>query len=230
MRCVHLKGAGNITTIGIDLGKNTFHLAGLDKRGAIAPQRKVSRRAPDPGAARQTVPQEHCRDAEAVAEAVQRPTMIFVLIKTRGKWICWLCIVCPRASSANGRGVWVGCRRLLRLPADRDDVRRRLPDLFIGQDISPGRHTEALLLSAIGNRLEDVLGVKLALRQIDAASGVFPMTMGTLLSQKEIMARRNHFRVFKIRNVLFRGRQLSNEDCRNDHHHKSARHGKHPDR
>jgi hypothetical protein len=25
-----------ITTIGIDLGKNTFHLVGLDKRGAIA--------------------------------------------------------------------------------------------------------------------------------------------------------------------------------------------------
>ena len=32
-----------ITTIGIDLGKNTFHLIGLDKRGAIALQRKVSR-------------------------------------------------------------------------------------------------------------------------------------------------------------------------------------------
>ena len=32
-----------ITTIGIDLGKNTFHLVGLDKRGAIALQRKVSR-------------------------------------------------------------------------------------------------------------------------------------------------------------------------------------------
>ena len=28
------------------------------------------------------------------------------------------------------RGVWVGCRRLLRLQADRNDVRRRLPDLF----------------------------------------------------------------------------------------------------
>ena len=31
-----------ITTIGVDLGKNTFHLVGLDKRGAIALQRKVS--------------------------------------------------------------------------------------------------------------------------------------------------------------------------------------------
>src|SRR5580704_19343503 len=111
MRCAHPKGAGNITTIGIDLSKNAFHLVGSDKRG-----------------------------------------------------------------------VRVGCRRLLRLPADRDDVGRRLPDFFIGQDISPGRHTEAFLLSAIGNRLKYVLGVKLALRQIDAAAAVCPMTVGTLLS------------------------------------------------
>ena len=32
-----------ITTIGIDLGKNRFHLVGLDKRGAIVLQQKVSR-------------------------------------------------------------------------------------------------------------------------------------------------------------------------------------------
>jgi transposase len=32
-----------ITTIGIDLGKNTFHLVGLDKRGAIVLRLKVSR-------------------------------------------------------------------------------------------------------------------------------------------------------------------------------------------
>ena len=157
MRCAHLKGARNITTIGIDLRKNTFHLVGSDKRG-----------------------------------------------------------------------VWVGCSRLLRLPADRDDVGRRLPDLFIAQDVSPGRHTEAFLLSAIGNRLKDVLGVEFALRQIDPASAVISMTVGTLLGQKEIMARCNHFRVFEIRTVLFRGRHLSNEDSRNDHHHKSTRHAKHP--
>ena len=30
-----------ITTIGIDLGKNTFHLVGLDKRGAIAVFRRA---------------------------------------------------------------------------------------------------------------------------------------------------------------------------------------------
>ena len=33
----------DIATIGIDLGKNTFHLIGLDRRGAIALQSKVSR-------------------------------------------------------------------------------------------------------------------------------------------------------------------------------------------
>ena len=32
-----------ITTIGLDLGKNTFHVVGLDKRGAIVLRQKVSR-------------------------------------------------------------------------------------------------------------------------------------------------------------------------------------------
>ena len=32
-----------IATIGIDLGKNTFHLVGLDRRGVIVLQMKVSR-------------------------------------------------------------------------------------------------------------------------------------------------------------------------------------------
>jgi transposase len=30
-------------TIGIDIGKNTFHLVGLDQRGAIVLRQKVSR-------------------------------------------------------------------------------------------------------------------------------------------------------------------------------------------
>ena len=32
-----------VTTIGIDIGKNTFHLVGLDGRGAIVLRRKLSR-------------------------------------------------------------------------------------------------------------------------------------------------------------------------------------------
>jgi transposase len=110
-----------ITTIGIDLGKNTFHLVGLDKRGAIVLQLKVSRgqlgrrlsnmprcligmeacsgshhigrQLAALGQDVRLIPAQYVkpflkghkndyRDAEAIAEAVQRPTMHFVAIKT----------------------------------------------------------------------------------------------------------------------------------------------------
>jgi transposase len=110
-----------ITTIGIDLGKNTFHLVGLDRRGAIVLQIKVSRgqlerrlanvppcligmeacsgshhigrRLTALGHDVRLIPAQYVkpflkghkndyRDAEAIAEAVQRPTMRFVAIKT----------------------------------------------------------------------------------------------------------------------------------------------------
>src|SRR5215467_5896823 len=117
----HVKSSNPVTTIGLDIGKNTFHLIGLDKRGAIAMRIKVSRNqlvrrlvnlppcliGLETGCgshhiARQIVPLGHdvrlipaqyvkpflkghkndFRDAEAIAEAVQRPTMHFVAIKT----------------------------------------------------------------------------------------------------------------------------------------------------
>jgi transposase len=110
-----------IATIGIDLGKNTFHLAGLDTRGAIVLQLKLSRsqierrlanvpccligmeacsgahhigrRLTELGHEVRLIPAQYVkpflkghkndyRDAEAIAEAVQRPTMRFVTIKT----------------------------------------------------------------------------------------------------------------------------------------------------
>ena len=116
----HRQSSDPIATIGLDIGKNTFHLIGLDKRGAIAMRVKVlrnqlSRRLVnlppclvglEAGAgahhiARQIQPLGHdvrlipaqyvkpflkghkndYRDAEAIAEAVQRPTMNFVPIK-----------------------------------------------------------------------------------------------------------------------------------------------------
>ena len=115
------KSPETITTIGIDIGKNTFHLVGLDKRGAIVLQLKVSRSQLERRLAnvpRCLIGMEACsgshhigrqlaalghdvrlipaqyvkpflkghkndyRDAEAIAEAVQRPTMHFVAIKT----------------------------------------------------------------------------------------------------------------------------------------------------
>jgi hypothetical protein len=40
---MHTRSTNPIATIGLDIGKNTFHLVGLDKRGAIAMRFKVSR-------------------------------------------------------------------------------------------------------------------------------------------------------------------------------------------
>jgi transposase len=110
-----------ITTIGIDIGKNTFHLIGLDQRGAIVLRLKVSRaqlerrlvnisrcligmeacsgahniarRLEALGHDVRLIPAQYVkpflkghkndyRDSEAIAEAVQRPTMRFVAIKT----------------------------------------------------------------------------------------------------------------------------------------------------
>jgi transposase len=110
-----------ISTIGIDLGKNTFHLVGLDKRGAIVLRQKVSRSQLERRLANipacvigmeacsgshhigrqlaalghdvRLIPAQYVkpflkghkndyRDAEAIAEAVERPTMNFVAIKT----------------------------------------------------------------------------------------------------------------------------------------------------
>jgi hypothetical protein len=110
-----------VATIGIDIGKNTFHLIGLDKMGAIVLRQKLSRNQVDTRLAnmpRCLIGMEACagahhlsrqlkaldhdarlmpaqyvrpyskgqkndfRDAEAIAEAVLRPTMKFVAIKT----------------------------------------------------------------------------------------------------------------------------------------------------
>ena len=110
-----------VATLGIDIGKNTFHLVGLNKRGAIVLRQKLSRRQLEARLANLPpclIGMEACvgahhlsrrlkafghdaklmpakyvkaflkgnkndyRDAEAIAEAVQRPTMRFVATKT----------------------------------------------------------------------------------------------------------------------------------------------------
>src|SRR3989440_11771447 len=110
-----------IAVIGIDIGKNSFHVVGLDKRGAIVLRQKWSRGQVEPRFANMPpclIGMEACvgahhlsrklkglghdarlmpakyvrpyskgrkndfRDAEAIAEAVQRPTMKFVATKT----------------------------------------------------------------------------------------------------------------------------------------------------
>ncbi len=110
-----------VTTIGIDIGKNNFHLIGLDDAGNIVLHRKLSRSQvivrlanlqPCPIGMEACVGAQHLsrqlqalghdarlmpaqyvkpylrgqkndfRDAEAIAEAVQRPRMRFVPTKS----------------------------------------------------------------------------------------------------------------------------------------------------
>ena len=110
-----------IAVIGIDIGKNSFHVVGLDSRGAIVLRQKwsrgqvearfanmppcligmeacvgahhLSRKLKTLGHDARLMPAKYVRpyskgqkndfrDAEAIAEAVQRPTMKFVATKT----------------------------------------------------------------------------------------------------------------------------------------------------
>jgi transposase len=110
-----------IAVIGIDIGKNSFHVVGLDRRGAIVLRQKwsrgqletrlanippcligmeacvgahhLSRRLTSLGHDARLMPAKYVRpysrgqkndlrDAEAIAEAVQRPTMKFVATKS----------------------------------------------------------------------------------------------------------------------------------------------------
>ena len=110
-----------VAVIGIDIGKNSFHVVGLDRRGAIVLRQKwsrgqvearivnmppcligmeacvgahhLSRRLRTLGHDARLMPAKYVRpyskgqkndfrDAESIAEAVQRPTMKFVATKT----------------------------------------------------------------------------------------------------------------------------------------------------
>jgi transposase len=110
--------------MGIDIGKNSFHIIGLDERGAIVLRQKwsrgqlearlantppcligmeacvgahhLSRKLQEHGHDARLMPAKYVRpyskgqkndfrDAEAIAEAVQRPTMKFVATKTAGQ-------------------------------------------------------------------------------------------------------------------------------------------------
>jgi transposase len=115
------KSNATIATMGIDIGKNSFHVVGLDQRGAIVLRQKwsrgqiearlsnlppclvgmeacvgahhLSRKLTALGHDSRLMPAKYVRpyskgqkndfrDAEAIAEAVQRPTMKFVATKT----------------------------------------------------------------------------------------------------------------------------------------------------
>ena len=64
------------TVIGIDIGKNSFHVVGLDDRGGIILRQKLHPMESPAGRAVRGLSRgqkNDFRDAEAIAEAVQRP-------------------------------------------------------------------------------------------------------------------------------------------------------------
>ena len=116
-----------IAVVGIDIGKNSFHIVGHDERGAIVLRQKwsrgrvearfanmppcligmeacvgahhLSRKLKALGHDARLMPAKYVRpyskgqkndfrDAEAIAEAVQRPTMKFVATKTADCTVC----------------------------------------------------------------------------------------------------------------------------------------------
>jgi len=128
-----------IAVIGIDIGKNSFHLVGQDRRGAIVLRQKWSRGQVEARLANLPpclVGMEACvgahhlsrklqllghnarlmpakyvrpyskgqkndfRDAEAIAEAMQRPTMKFVATKLRTNLTCRPCTASASAWSS----------------------------------------------------------------------------------------------------------------------------------
>src|SRR6516162_6928828 len=115
------RAKARVTVVGIDIGKNSFHVVGLDRRGAIVLRQRwsrgqvearlanlppcligmeacvgahhLARRLRALGHDARLMPPKYVRpyskgqkndfrDAEAIAEAVQRPTMRFVATKT----------------------------------------------------------------------------------------------------------------------------------------------------
>ena len=131
----------SIAVVGIDIGKNSFHIVGLDDRGAIVLRQKwsrsqvearfanlspcligmeacvgahhLSRKLNSLGHDARLMPAKYVRpyskgqkndfrDAEAIAEAVQRPTMKFVATKSADQLVtCRRCTACVSGWSAS---------------------------------------------------------------------------------------------------------------------------------
>ena len=134
------KPNSSVAVIGIDIGKNSFHIVGHDERGAIVLRQKwsrgqvearfanlppcligmeacvgahhLSRKLNGLGHDARLMPAKYVRpyskgqkndfrDAEAIAEAVQRPTMKFVARRRRTNSTCRRCTGCGNGWSAS---------------------------------------------------------------------------------------------------------------------------------
>src|SRR5258708_1653569 len=134
------KSIATIATMGIDIGENSFHVAGLDRRGAMVLRQKwsrgqiearianmlpcligmeacvgahhLSRKLQAHGHDARLMPAKYVRayskgqkndfrDAEAIAEAVQRPTMKFVPPRPPISLTCRRCTGCASGWSGS---------------------------------------------------------------------------------------------------------------------------------
>ena len=181
-----------IAVIGIDIGKNSFHVIGLDGRGAIVLRQKWSRGQVETRFANMSpclIGMEACvgahplsrklktlghdarlmparyvrpyskgqkndfRDAEAIAEAVQRPTMKFVVTSKRGNrylrvlfvQAAWVVLVKVKPTRWQGRTIHLGHTRttslavVCPLPSDTDMVRETSCAVLLCLGICPCR-------------------------------------------------------------------------------------------
>jgi transposase len=180
-----------LSTIGLDLGKNIFHVVGLDDEGAVALRKRLSRsqvlgffgKLPPSligmeaccgahwlarelvrlGHDARLIPAQYVRpyvksqkndtvDAEAIAEAVRRPGMHFVPIKTPEQLDLQAMhrvrerLVARRTSLVNQiRGFLVD--RGVSMPLGVAALRRRLPDLLARPDDRLSSRIRSLLAS-----------------------------------------------------------------------------------
>jgi transposase len=184
--------------LGIDVGKNVFHLVGLDQRGQVIVRKKLSRtqllaytanRSVDmigmeacagshflartlvaQGHNARLMPAQYVRpyvksnkndfvDAEAIAEAVQRPTMRFVPIKTndqldvqalhrlRERWI-------GRRTAVINQIRCLLLERGFTVPQGPTHLRERLPGILENEDGRLSRIVITLIRELCGEWLE----------------------------------------------------------------------------
>src|SRR6202521_6109997 len=84
-------------------------------------------------------------------------------------------------------------RRLFRVMADGNDIRRGPPYFRFRQHITPGRHPKGAALLTLGNRFEDISRVaQIAVGQVDATIAVRPVTVRAMFLQKQFTSSRDH--------------------------------------
>jgi transposase len=174
----HQKLTADVSAIGIDIGKNTFHLIDQDQRGKIVMRawlsrsQLIARRLLELGHDVRLIPAQYVkpflkghkndyRDAEAIIEAAQRPMMSFVAVKTaeqcdlqalhrvRSRLVrLWTGVINQIRGLLLERGVVIGQRTA--------PLRQALPVILV----DPPKHVSSRILRLIGTLIEELNGLE----------------------------------------------------------------------